>query len=64
VIGGTSPSGGRGSVARTFVGVMIIGVLTNVFNSFGWDSSIQLVVKGGVILLAVGYDALRKGQNG
>jgi ribose transport system permease protein len=59
VIGGTSLAGGRGSVARTFAGVMIIGVLTNIFNSFGWQSSLQLVVKGAVILVAVGYDAIR-----
>lgn len=59
VIGGTSLAGGRGSVARTFAGVMIIGVLTNIFNSFGWESSLQLVVKGAVILVAVGYDAIR-----
>jgi ribose transport system permease protein len=62
VIGGTSLAGGRGSVARTFAGVMIIGVLTNMFNSFGWQSSLQLIVKGAVILVAVGYDALRRGQ--
>jgi ribose transport system permease protein len=62
VLGGTSLSGGRGSVARTFVGVMIIGVLSNMFNSFGWQSSLQLIVQGGVILLAVGYDAMRKGK--
>jgi ribose transport system permease protein len=59
VIGGTSLSGGRGSMARTFAGVMIIGVLTNIFNSFGWQTSLQLIVKGLVIIVAVGYDAIR-----
>ncbi|OOP60514.1 hypothetical protein BMF89_16655 [Arthrobacter sp. SRS-W-1-2016] len=63
VIGGTSPSGGRGSVTRTFAGVMIIGVLTNMFNSFGWESSLQLMAKGAVIIIAVAYDAARKGQD-
>jgi ribose transport system permease protein len=62
VIGGTSLAGGRGSVARTFAGVLIIGVLTNMFNSFGWESSLQLIVKGAVIIVAVGYDALRRRQ--
>jgi ribose transport system permease protein len=62
VIGGTSLSGGRGSVARTFAGVMIIGVLTNMFNSFGWQTSLQYMVKGAVIIIAVGYDAVRKRQ--
>jgi ribose transport system permease protein len=63
VIGGTSLAGGRGSVARTFVGVLILGVLTNVFDSFGWNSSVQLVVKGAVILAAVGLDALRRTES-
>jgi len=60
VIGGTSLSGGRGSVVRTLFGVLILGVLANIFNSFGWDSSVQLVVKGVVILAAVAFDSARR----
>jgi len=56
VIGGTSLSGGRGSITGTVIGAMIIGILSNglVLNDVSpfW----QQVIKGSVILLAVAID--------
>jgi ribose/xylose/arabinose/galactoside ABC-type transport system permease subunit len=52
--------GGRGSVVATFFGALLIGVLNNVMNLIGIDSYTQDIVLGGVILLAVMAEAIRK----
>lgn len=57
VIGGTSLFGGEGAMWRTAVGLGILAVLTNLFNSLALDASVQEVAKGGIILGAVGLDA-------
>ena len=59
VIGGTSLSGGRGSIVGTVLGCLIIGVLANGLVLMGVREELQLVVKGGVILLAVAIDKLQ-----
>lgn len=58
VIGGTSLSGGRGSVAGTVMGAVIIGVLNNGLVLLNVSPFWQQVVKGSVILLAVIVDRL------
>ena len=62
VIGGTSLSGGRGSVLGTALGCLIIGVLNNGLVLLGVDATWQLVIKGVVIILAVIVD--RAGEKG
>lgn len=56
VIGGTSLSGGRGSIWGTVLGAIIIGVLNNGLVLLNVSPFWQQVVKGGVILLAVIVD--------
>jgi ribose transport system permease protein len=56
VIGGTSLSGGRGSVMGTVVGCVIIGVLNNGLFLLNVSPFWQQVVKGFVILIAVAVD--------
>jgi ribose transport system permease protein len=58
VIGGTSLSGGRGSIFGTVLGCLIIGVLNNGLFMLGVSPFWQLVVKGFVILVAVAVDQL------
>lgn len=60
VVGGTSLFGGRGSIAGTFIGSMLIGVLRNGLNLMNVGSYVQQVVVGFVILLAVMLDQLRR----
>ena len=56
VIGGTSLSGGRGSVMGTVLGCLIIGVLNNGLFLLNVSPFWQQVVKGLVILAAVAID--------
>lgn len=58
VIGGTSLSGGRGTIMGTVLGCLIIGVLNNGLFLLNVSPFWQQVVKGGVILLAVAIDKL------
>ncbi len=59
VIGGTSLSGGRGSILGTVIGCLIIGVLNSGLNVLGVSPFWQEVVKGLVILAAVAIDRMR-----
>jgi len=56
VIGGTSLTGGKGSVGGTVLGAIIIGVLNNGLVLLNVSPFWQQVVKGGVILAAVIID--------
>jgi ribose transport system permease protein len=58
VIGGTSLSGGRGSVAGTVLGCLIIGVLNNGLFLLNVSPFWQQVIKGVVILIAVALDKM------
>jgi ribose transport system permease protein len=58
VIGGTSLSGGRGSIWGTVLGALIIGVLNNGLVLLDVSPFWQQVVKGAVILLAVIIDKM------
>ncbi len=58
VIGGTSLDGGRGSIAGTVLGCLIIGVLNNGLVLLEVSPFWQQVIKGGVILAAVAVDKI------
>jgi ribose transport system permease protein len=60
VLGGTSFSGGIGTLGGTLLGVFVIGFLNNGLNLLNINSFWQLVVKGLVILLAVYIDIMKK----
>lgn len=56
VIGGTSLMGGRGTVFGAIVGALIMASLDNGMNLVGVQSYVQPIVKGAVLVAAVGLD--------
>jgi ribose transport system permease protein len=60
VIGGTSLSGGRGTILGTIIGALIISVLTNGLRILSVAQEWQTVVTGVIIILAVYADILRR----
>ena len=59
VIGGTSLSGGKGSVVMCMVGALIIGVINKGLNGLDVNPYWQQIVKGGIIIGAVLLDTLK-----
>ncbi len=53
VIGGTRLAGGKGSIAGTIVGTLIMGVLTNMLRLNNVDSNVEMMIKAVIIVLAV-----------
>lgn len=60
VLGGTSFTGGIGTVSGTFFGAMVIGILSNGLNLLHIDSYPQMIIKGVVIIAAVGIDIIKR----
>jgi ribose/xylose/arabinose/galactoside ABC-type transport system permease subunit len=56
VLGGTSFTGGRGSLERTVLGILLIGLLNNGLALLNVDSYYQLVIKGAIVIAAVLLD--------
>ncbi len=53
VVGGTLLIGGRGTIMGTVLGVLIFSTLVNVFTQNNLSTSVQAVVKGAIIVIAV-----------
>ena len=60
VIGGTSLSGGEGTILGTIIGAFVISVLTNGLRILSVPQEWQIVVTGGIVILAVYLDILRR----
>lgn len=60
VVGGNSASGGSGSILRTMIGAVVIGIMGNALNILGFSTNYQLIVKGILIILAVVMDIISK----
>lgn len=63
VIGGTSLSGGEGTIMGTVIGAFIISVLTNGLRILSVPQEWQIVVTGGILIIAVYADILRRRQS-
>jgi ribose transport system permease protein len=53
VLGGTSLFGGKGSIFGTFVAVLLLSVLRNLFNLMGLSSFFQMLVTGLILVAAL-----------
>ena len=63
-IGGAAVTGGVGTVVGAMVGGLIMAVMSNGMQLMGVDQSVQAVVKGLVLLLAVAFDVYNKRRAG
>ncbi|MET3518379.1 ABC transporter permease [Mesorhizobium abyssinicae] len=64
VLGGTSMSGGRGTIGGTIVGAFVIGILSDGLVMMGVSSFWQMVIKGLVIIVAVVVDQAQRRLQG
>ncbi len=64
IIGGTSFSGGVGTIVGTVIGAFIISVLNNGMSLLEVPTFYQLIIKGLIIILAVWFDVLSKKKRG
>jgi len=62
VVGGTSLMGGQGRIFGTLIGCAIIVVIRNGMNLLSLEDSMQMMVMGGVIVLAIVVDKAKKGD--
>ncbi|MBC7813075.1 MAG: ABC transporter permease [Burkholderiales bacterium] len=60
VLGGTTLAGGKGTLIGTLIGVIILRILDNGLTLLNISSFWQDAARGGVLLLAVGFDQLRQ----
>lgn len=60
IVGGTSMSGGAGSILGTLVGGLIVGIINNILNLQNVSTYYQQVIKGIIIMLAVIIDIMTK----
>ena len=63
-IGGAAVTGGVGRVTGAMIGGLIMAVMSNGMQLMGVDQSVQQVVKGLVLLLAVAFDVYNKKRAG
>ena len=62
VLGGTSFTGGKGTIPGTIIGILVMGVMSNAMNLLEISYYWQLVVKGLVILIAVYADTVKRAK--
>ncbi len=62
ILGGTALSGGQGSIVGVVLGALLMALLGNAFVLLGVSSHWQVVTMGLVIILAVGFDGVRRGR--
>ena len=62
VLGGTLQSGGKGTILGTVIGIFIFGVIENGMNILGMPTYYKLLIKGIVIIVALGYRIVGAGQ--
>lgn len=60
IIGGTSLSGGRGSIVKTVIGALLINIIGNGLDILGLSTFIQQIVKGAIVIFAVLVDIRSK----
>ena len=60
ILGGTSLTGGRGTLIGTLLAVLVLKVIDNGIIILRWDQDLQMIVPGVVIVLATYLDLVRR----
>jgi len=60
VLGGVSVNGGYGKISNVVAGILILGVLSNGMVLLNASQYTQMVIKGAVLLFAVGFDTIQR----
>lgn len=60
ILGGTTLSGGRGSVLGTLIGALLLGVIANGLTLLGVTFQWQMIIKGILLLLALAVTSVRE----
>lgn len=63
LVGGTSIAGGRGSVLRTVIGVLVLSIISDILLLRGFPTGAQILVKGLLILVFVVAVQVRAGRS-
>jgi len=63
VLGGVSLAGGIGTLTGAALGVLILAVISNGLGMLNVESQWQMVLNGIIIILAVGFDELKRRKN-
>jgi ribose transport system permease protein len=63
ILGGTSLSGGRGTLTGTLLGVLVLKVIDNAIILLQWNQDLQMIVPGVVLVLATYLDLARRRAN-
>lgn len=60
IIGGNREGRASTSMVKTMIGVLIFGLISNIMNLMNYDSTLQMVIQGIVLLIALFSDSFRK----
>lgn len=60
LLGGTALTGGEGSVIKTLLGLLVIGIINNGMALLNVPSYWQTLAKGALLIIAVVYDSVRR----
>ncbi len=60
ILGGTSLSGGKGNIANTIIGILLLGVISNGLMILAISYSDQQMIKGIILVVAVIYDSFNR----
>lgn len=59
IIGGISMKGGKGNVVGMVAGIIIMQIIANGMQLAGWGTYTQYLAKGGILIAAIAFDALK-----
>ena len=60
IIGGNALYGGHGGMVQVFIGAVTFGLITNILQLMGIPTTVQYIIQGAILLLAINLDRLKK----